>query len=35
LHVRVSNDAAYNLYNSLGYKVHETDLKYYADGEDA
>ena len=36
LHVRQSNKAALHLYKeTLRYKVHETDLKYYADGEDA
>ena len=36
LHVRQSNKAALHLYReTLRYKVHETDLKYYADGEDA
>lgn len=36
LHVRVSNDAATNLYgNGLGYKVHSVQPGYYQDGEDA
>lgn len=36
LHVRVSNKAAIHLYTQvLGYKIHETDKGYYADGEDA
>ncbi|KAF8651296.1 hypothetical protein HU200_063547 [Digitaria exilis] len=36
LHVRRSNRAAFNLYNStLGYKIHDIEAKYYADGEDA
>ncbi|KAJ3670048.1 hypothetical protein LUZ60_010372 [Juncus effusus] len=36
LHVRRSNRAAFNLYTStLGYKIHDTEAKYYADGEDA
>lgn len=36
LHVRVSNKAALTLYKeTLGFKVTETETKYYADGEDA
>ncbi|XP_017257256.1 N-terminal acetyltransferase A complex catalytic subunit NAA10 [Daucus carota subsp. sativus] len=36
LHVRESNRAAFNLYTeTLGYKVHDLEGKYYADGEDA
>ncbi|KAM0949303.1 putative transferase transcription regulator GNAT family [Dioscorea sansibarensis] len=36
LHVRRSNRAAFNLYTStLGYKIHDVEAKYYADGEDA
>lgn len=36
LHVRVTNKGAHHLYTkSLGYKVHDTEAKYYADGEDA
>ncbi|KAK1267757.1 hypothetical protein QJS04_geneDACA015298 [Acorus gramineus] len=36
LHVRRSNRAAFSLYTStLGYKIHDTEAKYYADGEDA
>ncbi|XP_017697472.1 N-terminal acetyltransferase A complex catalytic subunit NAA10 [Phoenix dactylifera] len=36
LHVRRSNRAAINLYTStLGYKIHDVEAKYYADGEDA
>lgn len=36
LHVRVSNVAALALYrDSLGFKVIDTEQKYYADGEDA
>ncbi|PIA53690.1 hypothetical protein AQUCO_00900343v1 [Aquilegia coerulea] len=36
LHVRRSNRAAFNLYNeTLGYKIHDIEAKYYADGEDA
>ena len=36
LHVRVGNRAALTLYrDTLGYKVHETEAKYYADQEDA
>lgn len=36
LHVRVGNKAALNLYQkTLSFEVHETELKYYADGEDA
>ncbi|OMJ84645.1 hypothetical protein SteCoe_14162 [Stentor coeruleus] len=36
LHVRVGNRAAFSLYSSsLGYQIHETEAKYYADGEDA
>lgn len=36
LHVRKSNRAAFNLYTeTLGYKIHDIEAKYYADGEDA
>lgn len=36
LHVRRSNRAAFNLYTeTLGYKIHDVEAKYYADGEDA
>ena len=36
LHVRKSNRAAFNLYTeTLGYKIHDVEAKYYADGEDA
>jgi peptide alpha-N-acetyltransferase len=36
LHVRVGNRAAFALYSStLGYDIHGTEEKYYADGEDA
>ncbi|KAL6493848.1 N-alpha-acetyltransferase 10 [Orobanche gracilis] len=36
LHVRKSNKAAFNLYTvTLGYKIHDEEAKYYADGEDA
>ncbi len=36
LHVRKSNTAAIHLYrNTLGFKVHDTEEKYYADDEDA
>ena len=36
LHVRKSNRAAFNLYTqTLGYKIHDAEAKYYADGEDA
>ena len=36
LHVRVTNKGAFHLYSeTLGYKVHDTEEKYYADGEDA
>ena len=36
LHVRVTNRAAFALYNDvLGYQIKSTDVKYYADGEDA
>ncbi|MFS7923267.1 putative transferase [Helianthus anomalus] len=36
LHVRKSNRAAFNLYTeTLGYKIHDMEAKYYADGEDA
>ncbi|MEW5301689.1 MAG: hypothetical protein WDW38_002709 [Sanguina aurantia] len=36
LHVRVTNTVAKHLYTeTLGYKIHDTDLKYYANGEDA
>eukprot|EP00898_Chlorokybus_atmophyticus_P007069 jgi/Chlat1/7363/Chrsp59S06982 len=36
LHVRKSNKAAFHLYTeTLGYKIHDVEAKYYADGEDA
>lgn len=36
LHVRVTNKAAFHLYTqTLGYKIRDTEAKYYADGEDA
>lgn len=36
LHVRVTNKGGFHLYTqSLGYQVHDTETKYYADGEDA
>lgn len=36
LHVRRSNRAAFHLYTeTLGYKIHDVEAKYYADGEDA
>lgn len=36
LHVRVGNRAAFSLYSgTLGYQIHDTEAKYYADGEDA
>ncbi|KAG2668749.1 hypothetical protein I3760_14G005300 [Carya illinoinensis] len=36
LHVRKSNRAAFNLYKeTLGYKIHYVEAKYYEDGEDA
>jgi len=36
LHVRVTNRAAFTLYHdTLGYRIHETESKYYADNEDA
>lgn len=36
LHVRVSNQAALHLYReTLGFRIKDTDKKYYADGEDA
>ncbi len=36
LHVRVSNIAAKRLYaDTLGFTVEKTEVKYYADGEDA
>ena len=36
LHVRVTNSAAFHLYNeTLGYKIQDREEKYYADGEDA
>jgi peptide alpha-N-acetyltransferase len=36
LHVRVSNRAAFGLYNGkLGYQVDHLEKGYYADGEDA
>ena len=36
LHVRKSNTAAKHLYvETLGYEIHDTEAKYYADAEDA
>lgn len=36
LHVRVTNRAAFKLYtDTLGYRIHGVESKYYADGEDA
>lgn len=36
LHVRVSNFAAIHLYcHTLGFRNEKTEIKYYADGEDA
>lgn len=36
LHVRVGNRAAIGLYKDvLGFKIHQIEEKYYADGEDA
>ncbi|KAN0091327.1 Acyl-CoA N-acyltransferase [Tylopilus felleus] len=35
LHVRRSNRPALSLYNKLGYKYLRTEVKYYADHEDA
>ncbi|XP_052117789.1 N-terminal acetyltransferase A complex catalytic subunit NAA10-like [Arachis duranensis] len=36
LHVRKSNRAAFNLYaETLGYKIHDMEAKYYVDGENA
>ena len=36
LHVRVSNNAAIHLYrDTLRFETEKTELKYYADGEDA
>jgi len=36
LHVRVTNRAAFTLYSqSLGFDIHDTESKYYADNEDA
>ena len=36
LHVRKSNKAAFHLYTeTLGYKIHDIEEKYYADSEDA
>jgi peptide alpha-N-acetyltransferase len=36
LHVRVSNKAALTLYkDTLGFKIQDTEAKYYADHEDA
>lgn len=36
LHVRYTNIAAFHLYSqTLGYKIHEVEKGYYADGEDA
>ncbi|XP_039020137.1 N-terminal acetyltransferase A complex catalytic subunit NAA10-like [Hibiscus syriacus] len=36
LHVRKSNRVTFNLYTqTLGYKIHDVEAKYYANGEDA
>ena len=35
LEVRVSNEAAINLYRSLGFRIHHTIPGYYSDGESA
>ncbi|KAG6554536.1 hypothetical protein Mapa_003915 [Marchantia paleacea] len=36
LHVRKSNRAAFHLYTeTLGYRINDTEAKYYADSEDA
>ncbi|KAL7409061.1 putative N-terminal acetyltransferase complex subunit ARD1 [Mrakia frigida] len=36
LHVRKTNRAAISLYrDSLGFEVHDVEISYYADGEDA
>mmetsp|Transcript_3281 Transcript_3281/g.6772 ORF Transcript_3281/g.6772 Transcript_3281/m.6772 type:complete len:98 (-) Transcript_3281:45-338(-) len=36
LHVRAGNRGAFTLYNqTLGYKIHDTEIAYYADGENA
>ncbi|XLV03324.1 hypothetical protein S245_017661 [Arachis hypogaea] len=36
LHVRKSNRATFNLYTeTLGYKIHDMEAKYYVDGENA
>merc|ERR1711972_456792 len=36
LHVRVTNRAAFTLYSeTLGFEIRDTELKYYADKEDA
>ncbi|GAB4832515.1 N-alpha-acetyltransferase 10 [Ancistrocladus abbreviatus] len=36
LHVRKSHRAAFKLYTkTLGYKIHDVEAKYYADGKDA
>jgi len=36
LHVRKSNRAALSLYtDTLGFKIHDIEAKYYADDEDA
>lgn len=36
LHVRYTNRAAFHLYSeTLGYKIHDIEKGYYADGEDA
>merc|ERR1711933_390864 len=36
LHVRVTNRAAFTLYSeTLGFEIHDTEHKYYADKEDA
>ena len=35
LEVRISNDAAINLYSKLGFKKVKRNYGYYMDGEDA
>merc|ERR1712183_950519 len=36
LHVRVTNRAAFTLYSqTLGFEIHDTEVGYYADKEDA
>jgi len=35
LHVRVSNEAAINFYQRLGFKKVHKEVAYYSDGEDA